>query len=202
MHFCLTFSLVGLIFRKWSQIKECNALQLLIPSTEAWFEPQSPTYLCRRVSFLICNTVLYVYMTKMRVCRPLIQKRTMPSYFWHQKSIPRPQISGIWYFERQNRTRTVEIMANVIFKQIPIHFFVKLLHKLQPPGGTIFHKSDPPFFWLKIIIGYVCTFCERPRLIQQHFLKTSHPTVTASDKFCWLKYETDSRALVIAQDFF
>ena len=66
-------------------------------------------------------------------------------------------------------------MANLIFKQIPIHFFVKLLHKLQPPGGTIFHKSDPPFFWLKIIIGYVCTFCERPRLIQQHFLKTSHP---------------------------
>ena len=107
--------------------------------------------------------------------RPLMQNPTTRSYFWCQKSIPRPKISGIWYFERQNRTRTVEIMANLIFKQIPIHFFVKLLHKLQPPGGTILHKSDPPFFWPKIIIGYVCTFCERPRLIQQHFLKTSHP---------------------------
>ena len=108
----------------------------------------------------------------------LIQKRTTQSYFWHQKSIPRPQISGIWYFERQNRTRTVEIMVSLIFKQIPIHFFAKLLHKLQPPGGTIFHKRDPPFFGLKIIFGSICIFCERPSMIQQHFLKMPHPTVT------------------------
>ena len=112
-----------------------------------------------------------------RLSQALIQKRTTQFYFWHQKSIPRPEISAIWYFERQNQTRTVEIMANLIFKQIPIHFSAKLLHKLQPPGATIFHKSDPPGFLLKIIIGYVCTFCERPRLIQQHFLKTSHPSV-------------------------
>ena len=33
----------------------------------------------------------------------------MKSYFWHQKSIPRPQLSGIWWFKCQNRTRTVEV---------------------------------------------------------------------------------------------
>ena len=125
--------------------------------------------------FLVCNAVLCVCMTRMRLCWPLIQKPTMLSYFWHQKSISRPQISGIWYFEHQNRTRTVEIRAKMIFKQIPIHFCAKLLHKLQPPGGTIFHKRDPPVFWLKIIIGYICIFCERPRLIQECFLKLAHP---------------------------
>ena len=166
MHFCVTFSLVRLIFQKRSQIGECNALQFSISSTEACFEPQSLTYLCRSVSFLVCNAVLCVCMTRMRLCWPLIQKPTMLSYFWHQKSISRPQISGIWYFEHQNRTRTVEIRAKMIFKQIPIHFCAKLLHKLQPPGGTIFHKRDPPVFWLKIIFGSICIFCERPRLIQ------------------------------------
>ena len=91
--------------------------------------------------------------------RALIQKRMTQSYFWHQKSIPRPQISGIWYFERQNRTRTLEIMVSLIFKQIPIHFFAKLLHKLQPPGGTIFHKRDPRFFGSKSSLGPYAYFC-------------------------------------------
>ena len=181
MHFCVTFSLVRLIFQKRSQIGECNALQFSISSTEACFEPQSLTYLCRSVSFLVCNAVLCVCMTRMRLCWPLIQKPTMLSYFWHQKSISRPQISGIWYFEHQNRTRTVEIRAKMIFKQIPIHFCAKLLHKLQPPGGTIFHKRDPPVFWLKIIFGSICIFCERPRLIQECFLKLAHPTRTPMD---------------------
>ena len=153
MHFCLTFSLVGLIFQKRIQIGECNALQFSISSTEACFEPQSLTYLCRSVSFLVCNAVLCVCMTRMRLCWPLIQKPTMLSYFWHQKSIPRPQISGIWYFERQNRTRTVETMANLIFKQIPIHFFVKLLHKLQPPAALFFIKVTPRFFGSKSSLG-------------------------------------------------
>ena len=60
--------------------------------------------------------------------RPLMQNPTTRSYFWCQKSIPRPKISGIWYFERQNRTTTVEIMEKRIFKQIPIHFFAKSLY--------------------------------------------------------------------------
>ena len=81
MHFCLTFSLLGLIFQKRSQIGECNALQFSISSTEACFEPQSLTYLCRSVSFVVCNAVLCVCMTRMQLCRPLIQKPTMLSYF-------------------------------------------------------------------------------------------------------------------------